>query len=470
MVTNTFETSGMDENIWINKANEESKRYFERCFKASGSWPWDWLPRDFQPKAATWSLNTLKQLTLAIESACAPDSNMTVDDLRDFLANKSRERQAQRKNGRPLQFRMHSDCMSARKLLNNSSQARKATIVARTKAHEAYKDHPEIEAEDDDEIPNSFSDHMRRDMRNMSEVGELSDLIGESDDSIIPAPREESLPPGQSPPSTPKRPMMKTWEASVKSASLDDESECHSESEESLCSSSDDDDEGGVQRAESNYLFAINRDKTECEEKIWHSQKELAILNEEIGKRESDKPSINPLEVSQVLRQAIRKRDKEKQVFHQAHYMAAASAAIIEKYGERCSDLHRAVHNKNILKRNDAEKKMLRAEEDLKEMENLTQNESKKHQQACDDIAFLRKCAKLHEETINEEMRKLHVLYTKSSLLWASSRLDDASAIQVEAANYFAMRWATQHDEDKSRVEFGDGSNSKDPGEKVRVV
>ncbi|KAF5571051.1 hypothetical protein FPCIR_14432, partial [Fusarium pseudocircinatum] len=120
MNANHDEAPASYDDIGVGDAHPDVQKCVNRIFKASGKYPWDWLPRDYVPKVAAWGTNAALNLALAVEAVHAPGSTVTMDGLREFLVGKARERQKVSKNGKPVKPTMNSDCAKARQWIEDN--------------------------------------------------------------------------------------------------------------------------------------------------------------------------------------------------------------------------------------------------------------------------------------------------------------------------------------------------------------
>ncbi|KAG5810129.1 hypothetical protein H9Q74_005412 [Fusarium xylarioides] len=264
MNANHDEAPASYDDIGVGDANPEVQKCVNRIYKASGKYPWDWLPRDYLPKVAAWGTNAALNLALAVEAVHAPGSTVGMDELREFLVHKAKERQKVSKNGKPVKPTMNSDCAKARNWIEdnmvNSQSTSKQNKLKRSGHYDAFRkarpktwrgltiaqkqqpqdnlDDDDDDDDDDDPFPGiDFS----REMSVLSDISNVSSAIGPSDrDQHSPPPppdrtwtHKRDMPPPPSPvPSKRSR-----QDEQFVSANIDDSKEALSlfDKEEEVC-------------------------------------------------------------------------------------------------------------------------------------------------------------------------------------------------------------------------------------------
>jgi hypothetical protein len=215
------EAPALYDDVGVSDAHPEVQKCVDRIYKACGKYPWDWLPRDYVPKVAAWGTNAALNLALAVETVHTEGSRVTMDELRDFLVQKAKERQESSKNGKPARLTMNSDCAKARKWIesktsnsqntlkqNKPNPVKHDAVVRQARAmtgrwlSTAYKRQPQDKLDDDDGDESPPEIDYDREMSVLSDISNVSSAIGPSDR------RQPSLPPPPDRTSTLKRHML----------------------------------------------------------------------------------------------------------------------------------------------------------------------------------------------------------------------------------------------------------------------
>lgn len=204
MNENHEEAPASYDDIGVGDANPEVQKCVNRIYNASGKYPWDWLPRDYVPKVAAWGTNAARNLAVAVEAVHAPGSTVSMEELREFLVQKAKERQEVSKNGKPVKPTMNSDCAKARKWIEDNmvnSQSTSEQNKHKRSAHDgafskarpitwrgltiAQKKQPQDKLDDDDDHEDDNDPFpgidFSREMSVLSDISNVSSAIGPSD-------------------------------------------------------------------------------------------------------------------------------------------------------------------------------------------------------------------------------------------------------------------------------------------------
>ncbi|KAG4257268.1 hypothetical protein FPRO04_08400 [Fusarium proliferatum] len=360
MNANHDEAPASYDDIGVGDANPEVQKCVNRIYKASGKYPWDWLPRDYVPKVAAWGTNAALNLALAVEAVHAHGSTVTMDELREFLVQRARERQKLSKNGKPVKPTMNSDCAKARKWI-------------------------------EDNMVNSQS---------TSKQNKHKRTIGPSDrhQHSPPAPpdptwaHKRDMPP---PPSPVPSKRSRHVEQFV-SNNIDDSKVASSlvDAEEEAC----------LSQAETMMLYAINRSlRTSCE-RIEAAENLSNGYNQEIENTRNNLAATY-MEVRHVLQTATRDRDEKQKKVRQLKEEKHKLAAMIEDQGGKCSETLQDMYDGFILEYEKAQKELENVQNTLEAMEEESQK-NKQHQDGQDKITSLEKGIAEQKEIIKRETRR----------------------------------------------------------------
>ncbi|KAG4293059.1 hypothetical protein FPRO06_12547 [Fusarium proliferatum] len=360
MNANHDEAPASYDDIGVGDANPEVQKCVNRIYEASGKYPWDWLPRDYVPKVAAWGTNAALNLALAVEAVHAHGSTVTMDELREFLVQRARERQKLSKNGKPVKPTMNSDCAKARKWI-------------------------------EDNMVNSQS---------TSKQNKHKRTIGPSDrhQHSPPAPpdptwaHKRDMPP---PPSPVPSKRSRHVEQFV-SNNIDDSKVASSlvDAEEEAC----------LSQAETMMLYAINRSlRTSCE-RIEAAENLSNGYNQEIDNTRNNLAAID-MEVRHVLQTATRDRDEKQKKVRQLKEEKHKLAAMIEDQGGKCSETLQDLYDGFILEYEKAQKELENVQNTLEAMEEESQK-NKQHQDGQDKITSLEKGIAEQKEIIKRETRR----------------------------------------------------------------
>ncbi|KAF5725114.1 hypothetical protein FMUND_208 [Fusarium mundagurra] len=426
MNANHDEAPASYDDIGVGDTNPEVQKCVNRIYKASGKYPWDWLPRDYVPKVAAWGTNAALNLALAVEAVHVPGSTVTMDELREFLVRKAGERQKVSKNGKPAKPTMNSDCAKARKwiedkMVNSQSTSKQnkhkrsghcgAFTKARPKTWRgltiAQKKQPQdnIDDDDDDDDDDSFPGiDFSREMSVLSDISNVSSAIGPSDR------RQHSPPPPPDRTWTQKRDMPPPPSPVPSKRSRQVEQYVLGNIDDSKGASSlvDPEEEAGLNQAEAMMLYAINRNlRTVCE-RIDASKSRSNAYNQEIDSARSKLASIET-EASHVLPKATRERDEKQERVRQLREEKNNLDAVIENQGGKCSDTLQTAYDGFILGYEKEQKELKNVQNTLEAIE---EESRKKHQDAQDKIASLEKDIAREEEIIKQGTRRRLALET----------------------------------------------------------
>ncbi|KAF9777244.1 hypothetical protein IL306_004492 [Fusarium sp. DS 682] len=449
------------DDFGVSRASVQVQKCVDRIYKASGKRLSEWLPRDYVPKASNWGSCAARHLTLAVEAVCAKGSKVTMDELRDFLVNRAKERQESSKNG------MHSECFKARLWVesrNGISQSpakqkspeqlrhkvlvREARAVAKRRINAAHKRRPQDELgdeseyeddddDDEDELSGAIDyDRKLRDMSVLSDISNVSSTIG------VPTRRQLSLPPVPDWTSTPKRPMApptsplaeKRMRLAEQPAPDDDDGP--GEDSNSVPA----DDEYGFGQIEAAHLYAINSYLRATCEKIEDAEYCKRIYVQDLTKVQMDLCSINIQEINDVLQAAIEDRDKKRKELSQLQDASSDLAKIIQINRENCAEKLRTCYNTLILDYENAREELKKKEDTLKAMEDETQRDREIYQNGLEYIACLGQQVAEQEETIKKETRTKKILMTSQFHLGFINRLYSASDEMVDEEYNAAMK------------------------------
>ncbi|KAL5591614.1 hypothetical protein FOVSG1_010503 [Fusarium oxysporum f. sp. vasinfectum] len=427
MNANHGEAPASYDDIGVGDANPEVQKCVNRIYKASGKYPWDWLPRDYVPKVAAWGTNSALNLALAVEAVHAHGSTVTMDELRDFLVRKAKERQELTKNGKPVKPTMNSDCVKARKwiednMVNSQSTSKHNKLKrsgrdaafrqARPKTWRtltiAYKKQPQDKLDDDDEDETFPEFPYDREMSVLSDISNVSSAIGPSDrcqPSLPPPPdrtstHKRNMPP---PPSPLPEKRLRQVEQFV-SSNIDDFKEASRtfNPEEEAC----------LNQGESVQLYGFNKVLRAICERIEDAEFRSSIYGQEVHNTRRNLASINMGEVRHVLQKATRDRDEKREELRQLQEELNSFTTMIDNQGGKCSETLRAMYDGFIRNCENAKKKLENVEDTLKAMEEEIQKNRRQYQDGQDKIASLEKDIAKEEEVIKWETRKKITLET----------------------------------------------------------
>ncbi|EXK82225.1 hypothetical protein FOQG_13465 [Fusarium oxysporum f. sp. raphani 54005] len=455
MNANHGEAPASYDDIGVGDANPEVQKCVNRIYKASGKYPWDWLPRDYVPKVAAWGTNSALNLALAVEAVHAHGSTVTMDELRDFLVRKAKERQELRKNGKPVKPTMNSDCVKARKwiednMVNSQSTSKHNKLKrsgrdaafrqARPKTWRtltiAYKKQPQDKLDDDDEDETFPEFPYDREMSVLSDISNVSSAIGPSDrrqPSIPPPPdrtstHKRNMPP---PPSPLPEKRLRQVEQFV-SSNIDDFKEASRtfNPEEEAC----------LNHGESVQLYGFNKVLRAICERIEDAEFRSSIYGQEVHNTRRNLASINMGEVRHVLQKATRDRDEKREELGQLQEELNSFTTMIDNQGGKCSETLRAMYDGFIRNCEDAKKKLENVEDTLKAMEEETQKNRRQYQDGQDKIASLEKDIAKEEEVIKWETRKKITLETLRCYVEMREKLMSASDEVLRAERDAAVK------------------------------
>ncbi|QGJ00860.1 hypothetical protein CEK26_002304 [Fusarium fujikuroi] len=425
-----------------------------RIYKASGKYPWDWLPRDYVPKVAAWGTNAALNLALAVEAVHAHGSTVTMDELREFLVQRARERQKLSKNGKPVKPTMNSDCAKARKwiehnMVNSQSTSKQnkhkqsghygAFRKARPKTWRgvtiAQNKQPQDKLDDDDDGDEGDDDPFQRidfsrEMSVLSDISNVSSAIGPSD-------RHQ-----HSPPAPPDR----TWAHKPDMPPLPSKRSRHVEQfvsnniDDSKVASSlvDAEEEACLSQAETMMLYAINRSlRTSCE-RIEAAENLSNGYNQEIDNTRNNLAATD-MEVRHVLQTATRDRDEKQKKVRQLKEEKHKLAAMIEDQGGKCSETLQDMYDGFILEYEKAQKELENVQNTLEAMEEESQK-NKQHQDGQDKITSLEKGIAEQKEIIKRETRRKLVFETARCRVDYLDQLRSAPDEKLYAEHEAAMK------------------------------
>ncbi|KAG5781737.1 hypothetical protein H9Q73_004618 [Fusarium xylarioides] len=413
MNANHDEAPASYDDIGVGDANPEVQKCVNRIYKASGKYPWDWLPRDYVPKVAAWGTNAALNLALAVEAVHAPGST-------------AKERQKVSKNGKPVKPTMNSDCAKARKwiednMVNSQSTSKQnklkrsghygALRKARPKTWRgltiAQKQQPQDNLDDDDDDDDDDDPFpgidFSREMSVLSDISNVSSAIGPSDrHQHSPPPPDRTwthkrdMPPPPSP--VPSKRSRRVEQFVL--ANIDD-------SKEAL-SLFDKDEEARLNQAESMMFYAINRNLRTVGERIDAAIYRSNGYSEEIQSTRRELASIER-EASHVLPKATRERDEKQEIVRQLREEKNNLDVMIENQGGKCSDTMQNVYDGFILGYEKEQKELENARNTLEAIE---EESRKKHQDVQDKIASLEKDIAKEEDFIERGRRRELALET----------------------------------------------------------
>ncbi|KAF5607579.1 hypothetical protein FPANT_832 [Fusarium pseudoanthophilum] len=420
MNTNYDEPPASYDDIGVGDANPDVQKCVNRIFKASGKYPWDWLPRDYVPKVAAWGTNAALNLALAVEAVHAPGSTITMDQLREFLVGKARERQKVSKNGKPVKPTMNSDCAKARKwiednMVNSQSTSKqnkhkrpghngafgrarpktwRGLTIAQKQQQPQDKLYDDDYDDDDDDDPFPGID-FSREMSVLSDISNVSSAIGPSDRTWT---QKRDMPP---PPCPVPSKRSRQVEQFV-STNIDDSKEAFSlvDAEEEAC----------LSQAEATMFYAINRNlRTVCE-RIDAAEFRRNVYNQEIHNTRRKLASIE-MQASHCVSKATRERDEKREKVRQVREEKETLDAVIENQGGKCSDALQKMYDGFILEYEDEQKELKKAQNTLEAIEEENQKD-KQRQDEQDKIASLEKDIAKEEEIIKRATRRKLALET----------------------------------------------------------
>ncbi|KAF5694399.1 hypothetical protein FDENT_1266 [Fusarium denticulatum] len=429
MNANHDEAPASYDDIGVGDAHADVQKCVNRIFKASGKYPWDWLPRDYVPKVAAWGTNAALNLALAVEAVHAPGSTVTMDQLREFLVQKARERQKVSKNGKPVKPTMNSDCAKARKWIEdnmvnsqNTSKPNKHKLSGhegafrRTKPKTwrrltiAQKQQPQDNLDDDDDDDDDDDPFpgidFNREMSVLSDISNVSSAIGPSDrlqHSPPPPPdrtwtQKRDMPP---PPCPVPSKRSRQVEQFV-STNIDDSKEASSlvDAEEAAC----------LGQAEATMFYAINRNlRTVCK-RIDAAEFRRNVYNQEINNTQRKLASIE-MQASHCVSKATRERDEKQKRVRQVREEKKTLDAVIENQGGKCSDTLQKMYDGFILEYEKKQKELKKAQNTLEAIQEENQK-NKKRQDEQDKIASLERDIAKEEEIIKRATRRKLALET----------------------------------------------------------
>ncbi|KAF5546953.1 hypothetical protein FMEXI_5458 [Fusarium mexicanum] len=433
MDENHEEAPASYDDIGVGDANPEVQKCVNRIYHASGKYPWDWLPRDYVPKVAAWGTNAARNLAVAVEAVHAPGSTVSMEELREFLVRKAKERQEVSKNGKPVKPTMNSDCAKARKWIEDNmvnSQSTSEQNKRKRSAHDgssrkarpstwrgltiAQKKQPQDKLDDDDDHEDDNDPFpvidFSREMSVLSDISNVSSAIGPSDrpqHSPQPPPppdrtwtQKRDIPPPPSPvPSKRSRQVEQFL-----SSNIDDTNGASSlvdaDAEEEAC----------LRQGETMMFYAINRSlRTACE-KIDAAGFWSNVYSQEIHSTRMNLAAID-MEVRHVLQKATRDRDEKQEKVRQLGEEKKTLSTVIENQGGKCSDTLQAMYDGFILEYENAQKELKNAQNTLEAIEEESQK-NKQHQDGQDKIASLEKDIAKQEEIIKRATRRKLALET----------------------------------------------------------
>lgn len=420
MNANHDEAPASYDDIGVGDAHPEVQKCVNRIFKASGKYPWDWLPRDYVPKVAAWGTNAALNLALAVEAVHAPGSTATMDQLREFLVGKARERQKVSKNGKPVKPTMNSDCAKARKwiednMVNSQSTSkqnkhkrsghdgafRNARLKTWRRLTIAQKQQPQDnlgddDDDDDDDDNDSFPGiDFSREMSVLSDISNVSSAIGPSDRTWT---HKRDMPP---PPCPVPSKRSRQVEQFV-STNIDDSKEASS--------LVDAEEEAYLSQAEATMFYAINRNLRTVGERIDAAEFRRNVYNQEIHNARRKLASIE-MQASHCVAKATRERDEKQKRVRQLREEKKTLDAVIENQGGKCSDALQKMYDGFILEYEDEQKELKKAQNTLEAIEEENQKD-KQRQDEQDKITSLEKDIAKEEEIIKRATRRKLALET----------------------------------------------------------
>ncbi|KAF5550061.1 hypothetical protein FNAPI_7864 [Fusarium napiforme] len=341
-----------------------------------------------------------------------------MDQLRDFLVRKARERQKVSKNGKAVKPTMNSDCAKARKwiednMVNSQSTSkqnkhkrsghdgafrkarpktwRRLTIAQKQQPQDNLDDDDD-EDEDDDPFPGiDFS----REMSVLSDISNVCSAIGPSDRTWT---QKRDMPP---PPCPVPSKRSRQIEQFV-STDIDDSKEafCLVDAEEEAC----------LSQAEATMFYAINRNLRTVGERIDAAEFRRNVYNQEIHNTRRKLASIK-MQASHCVSKATRERDEKREKVRQVREEKETLDAVIENQGGKCSDALQKMYDGFILEYEDEQKELKKAQNTLEAIEEENQK-NKQRQDEQDKIASLEKDIAKEEEIIKRATRRKLALET----------------------------------------------------------
>ncbi|KAF5246996.1 hypothetical protein FANTH_6572 [Fusarium anthophilum] len=425
------EAAASYDDIGVGDANPEVQKCVNRIYNASGTYPWDWLPRDYVPKVAAWGTNAARNLAVAVEAVHAPGSTVSMEELREFLVQKAKERQEVSKNGKPVKPTMNSDCVKARKWIEDNmvnSQSTSEQNKHKRSAHDgafrkarpstwrgltiAQKKQPQDKLDDDDDHEDDNDPFpgidFSRGMSVLSDISNVSSAIGPSDrrqHSPPPPPdrtwtQKRDMPPPPSPVPSKRSRQVEQFLSSNINDTNGASSLVDADAEEEAC----------LRQGETMMFYAINRSlRTACERidaaEFWSN-----VYNLEIHSTQMNLTAID-MEVRHVLQKATRDRDEKQGKVRQLAEEKNILSAVIENQGGKCSDTLQAMYDGFILEYENAQKELKNAQNTLEAIEEESQK-YKQHQDGQDKIASLEKDIAKQKEIIKRATRRKLALET----------------------------------------------------------
>jgi hypothetical protein len=64
------------------------QKSFQRIYRTTQQWPWEWLPPHFNPRPEDWNINYSEKLALVVDLVCEKSSLISLDELHDFLVDR----------------------------------------------------------------------------------------------------------------------------------------------------------------------------------------------------------------------------------------------------------------------------------------------------------------------------------------------------------------------------------------------
>ncbi|CVK95368.1 uncharacterized protein FMAN_13471 [Fusarium mangiferae] len=459
MNANHDEAPASYDEIGVGDANPEVQKCVNRIYKASGKYPWDWLPRDYVPKVAAWGTNAALNLALAVEAVHAHGSTVTMDELREFLVRRARERQQLSKSGKPVKPTMNSDCAKARKwiednMINSQSTSKqnkhkrsghdgafrkarpktwRGLTIAQNKQTQDKLDDDDDNDDRDDDGPYPGID-FNREMSVLSDISNVSSAIGPSDR------RQHSPPPPPDRTWTHKRDMPPPPSPIPSKRSRQVEQFLSTNIDDSKVAASlvDAEEEACLSQAETMMFYAINRNlRTSCE-RIEAAENLSNVYNQEIDITRNNLATID-MGVRNILQTATKNRDEKQENVRQLREEKNKLAAMIEDQGGKCSETLQTMYDGFILEYENAQKELKKAQNTLEAMEEESQK-NKQHQDGQDKIASLERDIAKQKEIIKGKTRRKLELETARCYVDILSKLESATDEVVDAEHKAAMK------------------------------
>ncbi|KAF4962544.1 hypothetical protein FSARC_9322 [Fusarium sarcochroum] len=395
-------------DVGATEANKKLRRFLQRFFNASGQWPADWLPLDYKPRPPAFGQNAAESLVIVVEAVCSPDSGVTMDELRDFLVNKAKEHRSKSKTGKPLPPRMKADCKLALKwVINCASETRRVKMIAENEANAVYDSILKDERGRKAAVGEELGDEVARggQQSNTSEISlrgtSYEDHISISDSDTEPSSIDDQdigaetlSPTTEETTSKRKRSIAGPPGVTKRSRHADDP-----DGDEDIRSA----ETPSTTQNDTVSLFTIDRDMKALESHIWGDNWAINILVETRDKIQDLANSLDIQSADQALLQATQDLNKVQEEFNQMQNFVATIAAVVQGYGDSCSDTILNQHNDALFKRDEAEKKRDQAKDYLEEQ-----------RRAKDSIESSRR-EKLEHVALSEE--NIRVLLTRRTLL-----------------------------------------------------